>query len=227
MMNVLINMVFLFGSLFLLSFIWLLIFAIIKKSKKIPLICCGCFGALAILSFAVGMIAFPEPTGERISSNNATEYLYADFYELKDKFWDLYETELNKMNSVEIHGIYNNEEEANKNYMKASDKCAKKVFEQFELKPGQPIIISGYLVGVREISEDSFFRRNGYSNKIAFSLYSEPKNKNSAHFISCQTNDDRFLNMEDNTPIKIMGLFVKEGCSGVNTDLFDCEIIEN
>lgn len=45
--------------------------------------------------------------------------------------------------------------------------------------------------------------------------------------ISCRTDDFQFLRYQENTPVKIEGVFIKQGVAASEDVLYDCKIIES
>lgn len=157
--------------------------------------------------------------------NAPAEYTYSEIKTVSETFWGKYLEEFNNLSDAEIYGLSDDEEKENESYFEVSEKCAKKADDELNIERGQKVIVTGYISGVREIPEETFFARKG-CGVVGFYL----KGKSSDDQLiglSCKTNDKDFLNLQDNTPIKIEATFLKPGLSGDNADLYECKIIES
>lgn len=166
-----------------------------------------------------------ETSAELSNQETPKEYTYSDIKSSSKQFWDMYLEELDKLSDAEIHGTTDDGEEKDENYFNASEKCSEKIEGNINIPRGQKVIVTGYVSGVIEIPEDAFFVRKGCGN-IGFHLKGNPEDD---PFIglSCKTNNKEFLDLKDNTPVKIEAIFLKPGMSGDNSDLYECKIIES
>lgn len=161
---------------------------------------------------------------DKQDTNEAIEYTYTDLRDLCDEFWGSWVNETEKLSEAEFFGTSDDEEKRNKQFYEVSNKYAQKVFENFEIKQGQKVIVTGYISAVTESDKNSFMSRCGVDRFFFYLKHRESDDKYDG--ISCRTSDERFLSLEENTPIKIEGIFIKEGDMVSENDLYDCRIIE-
>lgn len=154
------------------------------------------------------------------------EYLYSDLVEIKDKFWNLWLEETGKLSEAEYYGISNDEEEQTEHYLKVSADCTNKIAENNKDIPiGQRVIVTGYIDEIMEMNKDSRFSRKGMGN-IIFCLKHNSEDNGYGGFM-CRTNDETILELENNTPAKIEGVFLQPDMVASNSDIYDCKIIEH
>ncbi len=158
------------------------------------------------------------------NSNEAIEYTYSDLKDLCEKFWDKWLDETSDLSDIEWYGTLDDETQKNEHYYETANKYARKVFEDFEIPQEQKVIVSGYISKAANSDESSFFVQKG-GNRIFFYLKHNASD-NEYDGISCRTNDKKFLDLEDNTPIKIEAVFMKDGDMASNNELYDCKILE-
>lgn len=152
------------------------------------------------------------------------EYSYAELKKVCDSYTDEYLEELSKLSDVELFGLSDDEESSNKKYWKVANSIADKVLEDCEIPQGQRIIVTGYIGKQGESKEDGFFVRQGL-NKFFFHLKHEATD-NGYDGLLCRTDETVFLELEENTPVKIEATFMKKGFVASDNDLYDCEILE-
>lgn len=152
------------------------------------------------------------------------EYSYTELKSVCDSYTDKYLEELSKLSNAELHGLSNDEEERNKSYWKVANSIADKVLEDSEIPQGQRIIVTGYIGKQGESKEDGFFVRQGV-NKIFFHMKHEATD-NEYDGLLCRTDEKVFLELEENTPVRIEATFMKKGYVASADDLYDCKILE-
>ena len=162
-----------------------------------------------------------EPKG----ADGAKEYLYSDLMEIKDKFWNLWVEETEKLSEAEYFGTSEDEEEQYEHYLKVATDITNKIAKDNEDIPvGEKIIVTGYIEDIIARDENAFFIKHG-DGKVRFYLKHNAKDSQYNGFL-CTTNEEIFLDLEDNTPVKIEAIFLKPDIIGSNNDLYDCKIIE-
>ena len=154
------------------------------------------------------------------------EYSFNDLKEVCDWVSDEVSKSVNGLSDVEISGISNNESDRNKHHREIYDKYTDEVMQLCEIKQGQKVIVSGYIGGnLHEVQSGSWTEDIG---KISFSLKKYASEDDWKNSIFCRTDDSGFLNLKENTPVKIEAIFMKSGtATGGEESLFDCKIIES
>lgn len=167
-----------------------------------------------------------EVNSKNQESEVVKEYSYSELLEMKEKFWDLWLEETGKLSEVEYYGMSKDEEEQNEHYLKVATDCANKIAENNEDIPvGQMVIVTGYIDEIMEMDKDSRFSRKGMGN-IIFCLKHNAEDNGYGGFM-CRTNNEAILELENNTPAKIQGVFLQPDMVGSNSDIYDCKIIEH
>ena len=178
--------------------------------------------AIMVAVMLVGCSSKNEPGSLTVSK---AEYSYSDLQEMRDIFVDEWLKETDKLSKAEYYGTSNDEEESNEHYFKISADYAKKVAENHKDIPiGEKVIVTGYISNVHEHDSDSFFVRKG-TGSITFQLKHNASDSEYDGF-SCRTYDNSFLEIKDNTTIKIEAVLLKPEMFGSNNDLYDCKILE-
>lgn len=186
---------------------------------------------IAIFCLAVLLTACKSGNGEstiaettEINISESQEYSFADLEAVCDSYTDEYLEELSKMSDAELFGLSDDEEARNRSYWKVANSIADKVLEDAEIPQGQRIVVTGYIGKQGESKEDSFFARQGL-NKIFFHLKHEATD-NEYDGLLCRTDEKVFLELEENTPVKIEATFMKKGFVASDNDLYDCKMLE-
>lgn len=154
------------------------------------------------------------------------EYSFNDLKRVCDWVMDEVSNSMKGLSDVELSGTSNDESEQNKHRREVYDKYTDKIMEQCEIKQGQRIAVSGYIGGnLHEVQSGSWTKNIG---KISFSLKHDENEDDWGNSIHCRTNDNDFISLEENTPVKIEAVFMKGGtATGGGECLFDCKIIES
>lgn len=154
------------------------------------------------------------------------EYSFSDLKKVCDWVSKEVSDSMIGLSDVEILGTSNIELEQNKHRREIYDKYTNKVMERCEIKQGQRVIVSGYIGGnLHEVQSGSWTEDIG---KIYFSLKNGPEEDDWENSILCRTDDNNFLSLQENTPVKIEGVFMKDGtATGGGESLYDCKIIES
>lgn len=186
--------------------------------------------AVAVLGGCESRKSTQAQTESEVQKSGKTEevkeYLYSELLENKEKFWDLWLEETGKLSEAEYFGMSEDEEEQNEHYLKVATDCANKIAENNEDIPvGQRVIVTGYIDEIMEMDKDSRFVRKGMGN-IIFCLKYNAEDNGYGGFM-CRTNDKAILELENNTPAKIEGVFLQPDMVGSNSDIYDCKIIEH
>lgn len=158
------------------------------------------------------------------NSNEAIEYTYSELKNLCEKFWDEWLDETSDLSDIEWSGTLGDETQKNEHYYKIANKYARKVFENFEVPQGQKVIVSGYIGEAVRSDENGFFVQKGVGKVFFYLKHNAEDNKFDG--ISCRTDDETFLYLQENTPVKIEAVFMKNGDIASNNDLYDCKILE-
>lgn len=158
------------------------------------------------------------------NSSEAIEYTYSDLKDLCEKFWDEWLEETSDLNNVEWYGTSDKETQKNEHYYEIANKYASKVFENFEVPQGQKVIVSGYIGEAVSLDENTFFVQKGVGKVFFYLKHNAEDNKIDG--ITCRTDDEAFLYLHENTPVKIEAVFMKDGDMASNIDLYDCKILE-
>lgn len=165
-----------------------------------------------------------KATKETQNSNEAIEYTYSELKDLCEKFWDSWLKETENLSKAEWFGTSDDEEKQNIQFYEVSNKYAKKVFDNFEIQQGQKVIVTGYIDGIVKSKEDTFWAEKGVGEIFFYLKHNELDDKYDG--ILCRTDDEKFLDLNENTPIKIEAVFIKEGDMVSESDLYDCKILE-
>lgn len=155
----------------------------------------------------------------------AQEYSFNDFKKVCGWVSDEVSNAMSGLNEVEVIGTSNDESEQNKYRREIYDKYTNEVMARCDIKQGQKVIVSGYIGGnLREVQSGSWTEDIG---KISFSLKHNESDDDWGDSILCRTDDNRFMNLKENTAIRIEGIFMKSGtATGGGECLFDCKIVE-
>ena len=179
--------------------------------------------AFGVFLCSCGMVTQETTT---IASENTTEspeeYIFSDFYDICRKYDDLSVREAEKLSDIELYGVSErtkeNEDKSMEHAVEVYGRIADKILENFKIKKGQKIILTGVVKHAREVG-GSWSLPYG---KISFGLARDWKG---IDVVGCRTDKNDFLDVPDGTPVKICGTFAKyqlmEG-----TSLFDCELLE-
>ena len=158
------------------------------------------------------------------NSNEAIEYTYSDLKDLCEKFLDKWLDETSDLSDIEWYGTLDDETQKNEHYYETANKYARKVFENFEVPQGQKVIVSGYIGEAVSLDENTFFVQKGVGKVFFYLKHNAGDNKIDG--ITCRTDDEAFLYLQENTPVKIEAVFMKDGDMASNIDLYDCKILE-
>lgn len=156
----------------------------------------------------------------------AKEYTFEDLEKVSYWVMDEVVNSMSGLSDVEINGTSDEESERNKHRREIYDKYTDKVMERCEIKQGQKVIVSGYIGGnLHEVQSGSWTEDIG---KISFSLKNSADEDDWQNGILCRTDDNSLLSLQENTPVKIEGIFMKHGtATGGGESLYDCKIIES
>lgn len=186
------------------------------------------FCLMAFLTACTGGTKNSEPTvteaTTEVGISELQEYSYAELKAACDSYTEKYLEELSKLSDAELFGLSDDEEARNKNYWKVANSIADKVLENSEIPQGQRIVVTGYIGKQGDSKEDGFFVRQGV-NKIFFHLKHEVTD-NEYDGLLCRTDEKVFLELEENTPVKIEATFMKKGFVASDNDLYDCKMLE-
>lgn len=153
------------------------------------------------------------------------EYLYSDLEDVCNRFWKELTSQVLKLNDAELYGTSENKYDRKLHNFNVFNEYADEIIKDFEIHQGQKIIVNGYLGDVVELADDNFFVRQGVG-KIGFNLKSSEDDTNIIGIL-CRSDDESFLKLKENTPIKIEGAFMKSGAvTGSGESLFDCTIVK-
>lgn len=188
------------------------------------LMCCFVLGGCAKgeAQSAKGVVEAPTESENDV----AKEYSFGDLKKVCDWVSKEVSATMSGLSDVEILGTSNIELEQNKHRREIYDKYTNKVMERCEIKQGQRVIVSGYIGGnLHEVQSDSWTEDIG---KISFILKNGADEDDWENSILCRTDDNIFLSLQENTPAKIEGVFMKDGtATGGGESLYDCKIIES
>lgn len=188
------------------------------------LLCCvilgGCGGSEAQSTLNI------DTKSSEDNVDSVKEYSFNDLKRVCNWVTDELVNSMEGLSDIELSGTSNDEAEQNKHRREVYDKYTEKIMEQCEIKQGQKVIVSGYLGGnLHEVQSGSWTEDVG---KISFSLKHDDNEDDWENSIHCRTNDNDFINLKENTPVKIEAVFMKRGtATGGGECLYDCKIIES
>lgn len=160
---------------------------------------------------------------ETLVNDDPQEFSFADLQEICDWVNDETLKRIESLSEAEYTGLSTDEEEKIKHRRKIQDKYVNEVMTNCKIPQGEKVIVTGYIGNCHQIVEGTWTEDIG---KVAFEL-KHNENDEDWDGIFCRTDDLSFLEIEENTPIKIEAVFMKQGTStGGGENLFDCSIIE-
>lgn len=157
-------------------------------------------------------------------SESKNEYSYSELEDLKEEFWDNYGNIIENLSSAELYGTSDDENEQNDHYFQVSSKYAKEISKEIDVPVGEKVVVTGYIDSISESDSDGFFTKKGVG-KIFFRLKHKESDSEYDGFL-CRTDNEDFLQLEPNTAITIEATLLDPELIGSDSDLYDCEIIE-
>ena len=160
-------------------------------------------------------------------NNESLELTFNEAHELQIWLSNSISESMNGLNEVELFGTSNNDQEKEEHYNEVYLKHMEEVLEDCEYERGQKIIVSGF---IGRCSEPLNRPDNG-NGKIYCTLKNEAKGIDDTEdlpdMIFFRSDDEAFLEMEENTPVKIEGEFLSvDSLIAESTILYNCEIVE-
>lgn len=195
----------------------LVCFIMKKKVRWIKYIVLGAV-VVAFLSTATAFRSLDKEEPQII------EVPYSQLEAISDDLFQSVSDSLKNLSSAEIYGMSTDDNEQTIHMREVYDSYMDAALENCLIKQGQKVVVSGYFGSAHIVEDDSWLADVG---KVAFSLKKEPDDSE-WNCMLFKSNDLSILDIEEGTPIKILGTFMKQGtATGAGDVLFDCEVVPN